>query len=90
MRPRILENEFTGSCDLANTLAKQGRPTVQYTSVQNHAAADDVEAGHVDAKTVLEGAAAICRKLSSEAAPGKFGSKDYLARAARIFAGQPT
>ena len=44
-------DDFTGSSDLANTLAKQGMRTVQYTGVPNHAAAADVEAGVVALKS---------------------------------------
>ena len=44
-------DDFTGSSDLANTLAKQGMYTVQYTGVPNVAAAPDVEAGVVALKS---------------------------------------
>ncbi len=44
-------DDFTGSSDLANTLAKQGMRTVQYTGVPNVAAGDDVDAGVVALKS---------------------------------------
>ncbi len=44
-------DDFTGSSDLANTLAKQGMRTVQYTGVPANAAAADVEAGVVALKS---------------------------------------
>lgn len=44
-------DDFTGSSDLANTLAKQGMRTVQYTGVPDTPAAADVEAGVVALKS---------------------------------------
>jgi len=44
-------DDFTGSSDLANTLAKQGMYTVQYTGVPDVAAAPDVEAGVIALKS---------------------------------------
>lgn len=44
-------DDFTGSSDLANTLAKQGMRTVQYSGVPTLAAVQDVEAGVVALKT---------------------------------------
>ena len=44
-------DDFTGSSDLANTLAKQGMSTVQYTGVPSVDAAPDVEAGVVALKS---------------------------------------
>lgn len=44
-------DDFTGSSDLANTLAKGGMRTVQYTGVPNNSAGPDVEAGVVALKT---------------------------------------
>jgi len=44
-------DDFTGSSDLANTLAKQGMRTVQYTGVPTGPAARDVQAGVVALKT---------------------------------------
>lgn len=44
-------DDFTGSSDLANTLAKQGMRTVQYTGVPDAPAAPDVEAGVVALKS---------------------------------------
>ncbi|WP_299792375.1 3-oxo-tetronate kinase [uncultured Marivita sp.] len=44
-------DDFTGSSDLANTLAKQGMRTVQYTGVPDRPADDDVQAGVVALKS---------------------------------------
>lgn len=44
-------DDFTGSSDLANTLAKQGMRVVQYTGVPGGDAAGDVQAGVVALKT---------------------------------------
>ena len=44
-------DDFTGSSDLANTLAKQGMRTVQYTGIPDHDSDDDVEAGVVALKS---------------------------------------
>lgn len=44
-------DDFTGSSDLANTLAKQGMRTVQYTGLPDGPAADDVQAGVVALKS---------------------------------------
>jgi uncharacterized protein YgbK (DUF1537 family) len=44
-------DDFTGSSDLANTLAKQGMRVVQYTGVPNEDATTDVEAGVVALKS---------------------------------------
>ena len=44
-------DDFTGSSDLANTLAKQGMRTVQYTGVPDGAADPGVEAGVVALKS---------------------------------------
>ena len=44
-------DDFTGSSDLANTLAKQGMRTVQYSGVPTRAAVEDVEAGVVALKS---------------------------------------
>ena len=44
-------DDFTGSSDLANTLAKQGMRTVQYTSIPSGPADPGVEAGVVALKS---------------------------------------
>lgn len=44
-------DDFTGSSDLANTLAKQGMRVVQYTGIPKTSAAGDVEAGVVALKS---------------------------------------
>ena len=44
-------DDFTGSSDLANTLAKQGMRVVQYTGIPGSAAPDHIEAGVVALKS---------------------------------------
>ncbi len=51
MRLGCIGDDFTGSSDLANTLAKAGMRTVQYTGVPSQAAGDDIEAGVVALKS---------------------------------------
>lgn len=59
-------DDFTGSSDLANTLAKQGMRTVQYTGVPAISAASDVEAGVVALKSrSIDPAEAIKQSLEA-------------------------
>ena len=51
MKLGCIGDDFTGSSDLANTLAKQGMRTVQYAGVPERDAAPDVEAGVVALKS---------------------------------------
>jgi len=51
MKLGCIGDDFTGSSDLANTLAKQGMRVVQYPGVPAQAADDKVEAGIVSLKT---------------------------------------
>ena len=51
MKLGCIGDDFTGSSDLANTLAKQGMRTVQYTGVPAGDAALDVEAGVIALKS---------------------------------------
>ncbi|MEL7206494.1 MAG: four-carbon acid sugar kinase family protein, partial [Pseudomonadota bacterium] len=51
MKLGCIGDDFTGSSDLANTLAKQGMRTVQYTGVPSGNAAEDVEAGVIALKS---------------------------------------
>ncbi len=44
-------DDFTGSGDLANTLAKEGMRVVQYSGIPNQPAAQDVEAGVISLKS---------------------------------------
>ena len=66
-------DDFTGSSDLANTLAKQGMRTVQYTGVPAENASDDVEAGvvalksrSIDPKDAVEQSLQALRWLQSQ------------------------
>ncbi|MBT8411894.1 MAG: four-carbon acid sugar kinase family protein [Octadecabacter sp.] len=59
-------DDFTGSSDLANTLAKQGMRTVQYTGVPDGPADSDVQAGVVALKTrSIPAADAIAQSLAA-------------------------
>ncbi|MEO0498509.1 MAG: 3-oxo-tetronate kinase, partial [Pseudomonadota bacterium] len=51
MKLGCIGDDFTGSSDLANTLAKQGMRTVQYSGVPTDDAAADVEAGVIALKS---------------------------------------
>ena len=51
MRLGCIGDDFTGSSDLANTLAKGGMRVVQYTGIPDAPAAADVEAGVVALKS---------------------------------------
>ena len=51
MRLGCIGDDFTGSSDLANTLAKGGMRTVQYTGVPDEPAGAEVDAGVVALKS---------------------------------------
>ena len=51
MKLGCIGDDFTGSSDLANTLAKAGMRVVQYCGIPDHSAAPDVMAGVVALKT---------------------------------------
>lgn len=51
MKLGCIGDDFTGSSDLANTLAKQGMRSVQYSGVPTQDAAPDVQAGVVALKS---------------------------------------
>ncbi len=51
MKLGCIGDDFTGSSDLANTLAKQGMRVVQYTGIPDQPAAPEVEAGVVALKS---------------------------------------
>lgn len=51
MKLGCIGDDFTGSSDLANTLAKQGMRVVQYSGIPTDAAGKDVEAGVVSLKS---------------------------------------
>jgi len=59
-------DDFTGSSDLANTLAKQGMRAVQYCGLPKEAAAPDVEAGVVALKSrSIEPREAVAQSLAA-------------------------
>ncbi|MEM9426526.1 MAG: 3-oxo-tetronate kinase, partial [Pseudomonadota bacterium] len=51
MKLGCIGDDFTGSSDLANTLAKQGMRVVQYSGIPKTRAAEEVEAGVVSLKS---------------------------------------
>jgi len=51
MKLGCIGDDFTGSSDLANTLAKGGMRVVQYSGIPSSAAGADVEAGVVSLKS---------------------------------------
>lgn len=51
MKLGCIGDDFTGSSDLANTLAKEGMRVVQYTGIPDGAAASDVDAGVIALKS---------------------------------------
>lgn len=59
-------DDFTGSSDLANTLAKAGMAVTQYVGVPDHAAAPGVEAGVVALKSrSIPAAEAVAQSLAA-------------------------
>ncbi|MDB2389703.1 four-carbon acid sugar kinase family protein [Alphaproteobacteria bacterium] len=72
-------DDFTGSSDLANTLAKQGMRTVQYTGIPDHDAAEDVEAGVVALKSrSIPVAEAVAQSLAALAWLQKQGCQQFV------------
>lgn len=66
MRLGCIGDDFTGSSDLANTLAKGGMRVVQYTGIPDHPAGADVEAGVVALKSrSVPVAEAVCDSLAA-------------------------
>ncbi|WP_342077397.1 3-oxo-tetronate kinase [Yoonia sp. SS1-5] len=66
MKLGCIGDDFTGSSDLANTLAKQGMRSVQYTGIPTRPAPPDVEAGIVALKTrSIPAADAIAQSLAA-------------------------
>lgn len=66
MKLGCIGDDFTGSSDLANTLAKGGMRTVQYTGVPSAPAAQDVEAGVVALKSrSIDPAEAVAQSLAA-------------------------
>ena len=59
-------DDFTGSSDLANTLAKGGMRTVQYTGIPGTPAASDVQAGVIALKSrSIDSAEAVRQSLAA-------------------------
>ena len=66
MKLGCIGDDFTGSSDLANTLAKQGMRVAQYSGVPSRDAAADVDAGVVSLKSrSIDPAKAVSQSLSA-------------------------
>ena len=66
MKLGCIGDDFTGSSDLANTLAKGGMRTVQYTGVPSAPADEGVEAGVVALKSrSIAPSAAVAQSLQA-------------------------
>lgn len=79
MKLGCIGDDFTGSSDLANTLAKAGMRTVQYTGVPTAEAADDVQAGVVALKSrSIDPAEAVRISLEALAWLQAQGCKQFL------------
>ncbi|MEM8730077.1 MAG: 3-oxo-tetronate kinase [Pseudomonadota bacterium] len=66
MKLGCIGDDFTGSSDLANTLAKQGMRVVQYAGIPTEEAAPDVEAGVVSLKSrSIDPAEAVAQSLEA-------------------------
>jgi len=66
MKLGCIGDDFTGSSDLANTLAKQGMRVVQYAGIPAAPAAAEVEAGVVSLKSrSIDPAAAVAQSLAA-------------------------
>ena len=59
-------DDFTGSSDLANTLAKGGMKVVQYGGIPATAAAADVEAGVIAAVSDLGRLLSVMRRIGED------------------------
>jgi uncharacterized protein YgbK (DUF1537 family) len=83
-------DDFTGSSDLANTLAKQGMRTVQYTGIPDHDAGDDVEAGVVALKSrSIPVAEAVAQSLAALAWLQKQGCQQFIFKYCSTFDSTP-
>lgn len=83
-------DDFTGSSDLANTLAKQGMRTVQYSGIPDHAAAGDVEAGVVALKSrSLPVAEAVAQSLAALAWLQQQGCQQFVFKYCSTFDSTP-
>ena len=66
MKLGCIGDDFTGSSDLANTLAKQGMRVVQYSGIPTGPAAAEVEAGVVSLKSrSIDPAEAVAQSLAA-------------------------
>ena len=66
MKLGCIGDDFTGSSDLANTLAKQGMRAVQYSGIPEGPAATDVEAGVIALKSrSIDPAEAVAQSLAA-------------------------
>ena len=83
-------DDFTGSSDLANTLAKGGMRTVQYNGVPSAAADPAVEAGVVALKTRTTSAAfAVAQSLAALDWLRRQGCRQFLFKYCSTFDSTP-
>lgn len=83
-------DDFTGSSDLANTLAKGGMRTVQYTGVPDAPAGDEVQAGVVALKTrSIDPAEAVQQSLSALRWLSEQGCRQYFFKYCSTFDSTP-
>lgn len=90
MKLGCIGDDFTGSSDLANTLAKQGMRTVQYTGVPGQDAAPEVEAGVVALKSrSIDPAEAVRQSLDALEWLKAQGCTQYLFKYCSTFDSTP-
>ncbi|MBL8575700.1 MAG: four-carbon acid sugar kinase family protein [Mesorhizobium sp.] len=83
-------DDFTGSSDLANTLAKGGMYTVQYNGVPSAAADASVDAGVVALKTrTIPAAEAVAQSLAALDWLRRQGCRQYLFKYCSTFDSTP-
>ncbi|KAB0677419.1 3-oxo-tetronate kinase [Aureimonas leprariae] len=83
-------DDFTGSSDLANTLAKGGMRVVQYGGVPSERAADDVEAGVVALKSrTAPVAEAVAASLAAFEWLERQGCRQFLFKVCSTFDSTP-
>jgi uncharacterized protein YgbK (DUF1537 family) len=83
-------DDFTGSSDLANTLAKGGMRTVQYNGVPGQAADPSVEAGVVALKTrTIPASEAVAQSLDALRWLQEQGCRQYLFKYCSTFDSTP-
>lgn len=84
-------DDFTGSSDLANTLAKQGMKVVQYSGVPSEAAGKDVEASVISLKSrSISSDMAVKQSLEAFSWLESQGCEQYFFKYCSTFDSTPT